>query len=161
MTERPRIAARKHSERPHVLIVSDDPSLADFLNEGLPLGGFWTTVIASGLQALEVFRLRQFDLVVLDWDLGSFGALELLRRLRGISTRSRTATPRTIAPVVLIAERPVDLPETERSALGVRRALHAPLEIDEVARELHAVFDEWHYSFPDVPLSDDPLRENF
>lgn len=161
MTERPRIQARKHSERPHVLIISDDPTLAEFLNEGLPLGGFWTTVIASGLQALEIFRLRQFDLVVLDWELGSFGAHEFLRRLRGVSTRSGRSRPRTNAPVVLIAERPIDLPESERAVLGVNRALNAPLEIDDVARELHSVFDEWRYSFPDVPLSDDPLRENF
>ena len=35
MTERPLLAARKHSERPHVLIISDDVSLATFLNEGL------------------------------------------------------------------------------------------------------------------------------
>jgi DNA-binding response OmpR family regulator len=160
MTDRPRLTARKHSERPHVLIVSDDPGLSGFLNNGLPLGGFWTTVIASGLQALEVFRLRQFDLVVLDWDLQSFDALEFLRRLRGVSTRSATARPRTVAPVVVISENPARLDEKDRSLLEVSRMLHAPLDIDEVVRELHAVFEDWRQAFPDVPLSDDPLREN-
>jgi DNA-binding response OmpR family regulator len=161
MTQRPRLTARKHSERPHVLIVSDDPSLTSFLNEGLPLGGFWTTVISSGLQALEVFRLRQFDMVLLDWQLQSFQSLEFLKRLRGVSTRSATSEARTMAPVVVISEHPAHLAEVDQSILGVSRMLHAPLELDEVARELHAVFDEWRYSFPDVPLSDDPLRENF
>lgn len=161
MTDRPLLTARKHSERPHVLIVSDDPSLSKFLNEGLPLGGFWTTVIASGLQALEVFRLRQFDLVILDWELQSFQAHEFLRRLRGVSGRSNAATPRTQAPVVLISEDPAHLDEGNQSLLGVSRMLHAPLDIDEVARELHAVFAEWRQAFPDVPLSDDPLRANF
>lgn len=160
MTDRPLLTARKHSERPHVLIVSDDPGLSKFLNEGLPLGGFWATVIASGLQALEVFRLRQFDLVVLDWDLQSFDALEFLRRLRGVSTRSATTRPRTTAPVVLISEDPAHLDENDRSLLDVSRMLHAPLDIDEVVRELHAVFEDWRQAFPDVPLSDDPLREN-
>jgi DNA-binding response OmpR family regulator len=158
VTDRPRLQARKHSERPHVLIVSDDPSLATFLNEGLPLGGFWTTVIASGLQALEIFRLRQFDLIVLDWQLGSFGAHELLRRLRGVSSRSSTTAARTTAPVVILSERPAELPDEEIGALGVDRMLHAPLEIEDVVRELHAVFEEWRYAFPDIPLSDDPLR---
>lgn len=158
MTDRPRLQARKHSERPHVLIVSDDPSLATFLNEGLPLGGFWTTVIASGLQALEIFRLRQFDLIVLDWELGSFGAHELLRRLRGVSSRSSATAARTTAPVVILSEMPAELPDEEIGALGVDRMLHAPLEIDDVVRELHAVFEEWRYAFPDIPLSDDPLR---
>ena len=161
MTERPRVQARKHSERPHVLIVSDDPSLTAFLNEGLPLGGFWRTVIGSGLQALEVFRLRQFDILVLDWDLQSFQALEFLKRLRGVSSRSSASEARTIAPAVLISEHPAHLSEEDQSLLGVSRMLHAPLDLDDVARELHAVFDEWRYSFPDVPLSDDPLRENF
>lgn len=160
MTDRPLLQARKHSERPHVLIISDDASLTTFLSEGLPLGGFWTTVIASGLQALEIFRIRQFDMIVLDWGLGSFGAHELLRRLRGVSSRSSAEAARTTAPVVLITELPADLSEEESRALGVSRILNAPLELEELVRELHAVFDEWRYAFPDVPLSDDPLRSN-
>jgi two-component system, OmpR family, response regulator len=161
MTERPRLQARKHSERPHVLIVSDDPSLTTFLNEGLPLGGFWTTVISSGLQALEVFRLRQFDILIVDWELQSFQALEFLKRLRGVSTRSSGNEARTIAPIVLISEHPAHLTEEDQFLLGVSRMLQAPLELDEVARELHATFEEWRYSFPNIPMSDDPLRENF
>lgn len=159
MTDGPRIQARRHSERPHVLIVSDDPSLSSFLNEGLPLGGFWTSVIASGLQALEVFRLRQFDIVVIDWGLQSFGALEFLKRLRGVSSRDATSEPRTLAPVILIAEHPVHLDEEVISRLGVNRMLSAPLDIEDVVRELHRVFDDWRMAYPDTPLSDDPLRE--
>ena len=81
MSERPRLAARQQHHRPHVLIVCDDPSLSEFLAEGLPLGGFWTSVIASGLQAIEVFRLRQFDMILLDTGLTSFSWIELVRRL--------------------------------------------------------------------------------
>jgi len=158
VTLRPRIEERKHSERPHVLIVSDDTSLSSFLSEGLPLGGFWTSVIASGLQALEVFRLRQFDLVVIDWSLQSFGALEFLRRLRGQSSRDASSTPRTTAPVVLIAEEPIQLDADARRRLGVGAMLHAPLEIDEVARALHTVFLAWREDHPDVPLADSSSR---
>lgn len=159
MTDRPRLRERRHSERPHVLIVSDDESLSAFLNEGLPLGGFWTTVIASGLQALEVFRLRQFDLIVIDWSLQSFGSLELLRRLRGVSTRTKTSEPRTMAPVVLISDQPADVPVEEQARLGISRLLHAPLELEEIVRELHSVFEEWRTAYPDARLSEDPLRE--
>lgn len=160
MTDRPRLKERRHNERPHVLIVSDDESLSSFLNEGLPLGGFWTSVIASGLQALEVFRLRQFDMVLIDWSLQSFGALEFLKRLRGLSTRTTSAAARTTAPVVLISEHPVDLPREEQARLGINRMLHAPLELEDVVRELHSVFAEWRIAYPDMPLSDDPLRAN-
>lgn len=161
VTDRPRLQERRQFERPHVLIVSDDPSLVSFLEEGLPLGGFWVSVIASGLQALEVFRLRQFDLVVLDWSLQSFHALEFLKRLRGVSTRATGAEARTSAPVVVISEDPVDLADADRAQLTVARALHAPLEIEDVVRELHAVFARWREDYPDTPLSDDPLRASF
>lgn len=161
MTEKPLLAARKHSERPHVLIVSDDPSLAQFLSEGLPLGGFWTTVIASGLQALEVFRLRQFDIIAIDWDLRSFNALEMIRRLRGLSSRSGASEARTTAPIVVISDHPVDVDPIEMAHLDIGRMLHAPLELDELVPELHALYDEWRERYPATPLSDSPLREKF
>jgi DNA-binding response OmpR family regulator len=159
LTEKPRLAARKHSERPHVLIVSDDPSLAQFLNEGLPLGGFWTTVIASGLQALEVFRLRQFDIIAVDLELRSFNALELIRRLRGLSSRSAADDARTNAPIVLISEHPVTLDEDEVARLEIGRVLHAPLDLEDLVPEVHAMYEEWRERYPLVPLSDSPLGE--
>lgn len=158
MTDRPLLNARKHSERPHVLIVTDDASLAAFLNEGLPLGGFWTTVISSGLQVLEVFRLRQFDIIVIDWDLRSFGALELIRRLRGLSTRSNGVAARTTAPIVVISEQPADLGADECARLEISRLFTAPLELGELVPELHAMFEEWRARYPSMVLSDDPLR---
>lgn len=160
MTERPLLAARKHSERPHVLIVSDDPSLATFLNEGLPMGGFWTTVIASGLQALEVFRLRQFDIIALDYELRSFDAIELVKRLRGISSRAENSTARTTAPIVLISEGEITIDPEMMAHLGISRALSAPLDLDDLAPDLHQVYEDWREAYPSLPLSDDPLREN-
>src|SRR5918998_4009118 len=89
-------------QRPHVLIVSDDPELTTFLGEGLVYAGFWTSAIARAMQALEVFRLRSFDVMVLDAALGGIGAVELLRRLRGRSDRA-TASERTDIPILIIA----------------------------------------------------------
>lgn len=160
MTDKPLLNARKHNERPHVLIISDDVSLATFLNEGLPMGGFWTTVIASGLQALEVFRLRQFDIIALDHGLRSFNSVELVRRLRGQSTRANQDSARTNAPIVLIGETEIKMDPELVDQLGISRLFSAPLELEELAPELHRVFEEWQEAHPSVPLSDDPLREN-
>lgn len=160
MTDRPLLAARKHSERPHVLIISDDPSLATFLNEGLPLGGFWTTVIASGLQALEVFRLRQFDIIALDNELRSFDAIELVKRLRGLSSRADQDKPRTTAPIILISEAEITIDPEMMAHLGISRALSAPLDLDDLAPDLHQVYEDWREAYPSLPLSDDPSREN-
>lgn len=154
---RPRLEARQSSERPHVLIVTDDPGLSMFLAEGLPLGGFWASVIANGLQALEVFRLRQFDLIVVDAGMQSFDAAEFLRRLRGISDLDRGGAPRTSAPAVVIhAASPSGTEAMAGSSveLGVAATLVAPLELEDIVRVLHQVFQDWRQNHPDTPLAD-------
>lgn len=151
--ERPRLAARQQYERPHILVVTDDPDLAAFLEDGLPLGGFWMSLIASGIQALEVFRLRQFDLVLIDLELGSFRASELIRRLRGQSDRAEGETARTTAPIVTIATHET-LDVEDRAALAIADSMQAPLDIEEVVQRLHAVFAAWRQANPDAPLAD-------
>lgn len=154
MTDRPRIRARQVNERPHVLVVTDDPLLSEFLAEGLPLGGFWVSVIASGLQALEVFRLRAFDMVVIDAGLQSFQAMELIKRLRGTSTRVEDRTPRTLSPLVIVSEDVLELGNDERRDLSIAAVLQAPLDIDVIVRYLHEVFNVWRLENPDTQLAD-------
>jgi DNA-binding response OmpR family regulator len=154
MQERPRLDRQRQNQRPHVLIVCDEPSLSEFLAEGLPLGGFWTSVIASGLQAIEVFRLRQFDIVVIDAGLTSFSWIELIRRLRGVSSRVPEGDVRTSAPIVIVSDRTLTIDTNELASLGVEKTLVAPLELDVVVRELHATFDQWQDRHPDLPLAD-------
>lgn len=153
-TLRPREDARRQHERPHVLIITDDQSLATFLGEGLMMGGFWTSLISHGLQVLEVFRLRQFDLIVLDHELGNFDALELVRRLRGTSARTSESTPRTSAPVIVMtsSSTPPQIPTD--GDLGISAVLNAPVELEEVVQTLHQVFESWRQDHPDTPLAD-------
>lgn len=154
MSDRPRLASQRQYQRPHVLIVCDDPSLTGFLNDGLPLGGFWTSVIASGLQAIEVFRLRQFDIVLIDAGLTSFSPLELMRRLRGKSSRSGAGEERTAAPIVIVSDGNNDFASNQVEDLGVELMVTAPLELDDLVRSLHTVFERWKQRYPDLPLAD-------
>lgn len=154
---RPREEARRRHERPHALIITDDPSLSTFLGEGLQMGGFWTSVISHGLQVLEVFRLRQFDLIVLDFELGNFDAVELIQRLRGASARSTESTPRTQAPMVIMSSSPVALEPSEQESLGISAILQAPVELEDVVQTLHRTFETWRRLHPDTPLADESL----
>lgn len=158
---RPRIDEQRHHERPHVLIISDDPSLASFLSEGLPLGGFWTSVIASGLQALEVFRLRQFDLVVVDATLQSFDALELMRRLRGTSRRARVSPQRTTAPFLVFGQLSSDRDDFSNTDLGIAARFDPPVELKEIVPALHQAFAQWRSDHPDTPLADAAALRDF
>lgn len=158
---RPRIEQQRHYERPHVLIISDDPLLATFLSEGLPLGGFWTSVIASGLQALEVFRLRQFDLIAIDATLQSFDALELMRRLRGKSARAKGSSPRTAAPFVVFGSRPLADDQRKDVELGIVARFEPPVELDEIVPVMHEAFAQWRSDHPDTPLADAAALRDF
>ena len=136
--------------RPHAIIVSDDPDLRTFLGEGLLMAGFWTSAVASGIQAIEVFRLRSFDLVIIDANLAGLGASELVRRLRG---RQVGSAPLTDVPIVAIAP---DGPARDRLAgsVTVDAVFEAPIKLDELAAALMALVREWRAAHPDRPVSD-------
>lgn len=118
------------------------------------MGGFWTSVVSHGLQVLEVFRLRQFDLIVLDFELGNFEAMELLLRLRGASPRAAEQDARTAAPIVVMSSQQVGLDPAEQMKLGVGATLQAPVDLEDVVRTLHQVFETWRLDHPNTPLAD-------
>lgn len=127
--------------RPHLAIVTDDLSLSHFLTEGLLYEGFWTSAIGSGLQFLEVLRLRSFEAVILDAGLGDIGVGEVLRRMRGASDRVRTDTPRSEMPAMVIAGFPGEIDLSDVLTSGGQGLLEPPLEIEDVALAMKALLD--------------------
>jgi CheY-like chemotaxis protein len=140
-------------ERPHVLIVSADHDLTDFLGEGLIYAGFWTSVIADAFQALEVFRLRSFDIILLDAALGGIGALEFVQRLRGRSDRA-PGDVRSDIPLVLIAADASEVPPGIQHGDDPAATLLAPVELPEIAATLMNAVLAWRTSHPDRAWAD-------
>jgi DNA-binding response OmpR family regulator len=71
------------SAQPHrVLVVEDEPALADTLDYSLTRQGYEVTVAMDGAKALEIARREQPDLVVLDVMLPSLDGFEVCRILR-------------------------------------------------------------------------------
>ncbi|MDP9365432.1 MAG: response regulator [Chloroflexota bacterium] len=148
----PTPAERGQGQRPHVLIVSDDLGLRLFLGEGLLLAGFWTSAIASALQVLEVFRLRSFDLVLVDAGLAGIGGLELVRRLRGRS--GRAGAPRTDVPILLVTDDPATLDPAVAREAGADGVVAAPIELADLAPRLSDVVYAWRAAHPGRPFAD-------
>ncbi len=72
------------SER--ILVVEDDPRMADLLRRGLIFEGYQVELAGDGETALSISRDRMPDLVVLDLMLpGALDGLEVCRRLRAAS----------------------------------------------------------------------------
>ncbi len=66
-----------------VLIIEDDPKIADFLRRGLLYEGYQVSLATDGQEGLSAARDRPPDIVILDWMLpGKIDGLEVCRRLR-------------------------------------------------------------------------------
>lgn len=142
-------------QRPHVLIVSDDHGLAEFLSEGLTMAGFWTSVIASALQTLEVFRLRTFDLIVVDAALDGLGAEQLLVRLLDSGGSSSSLTDR---PVVVLAGSADEMSAARASELGATRIYYPPVDLEPLALEFFALVQAWRDTHPDALWADEAAQ---
>ncbi len=138
--------------RPHVLIVSDDLGLSQFLNEGLVIAGFWTSVVASSLQTLELFRLRTFDLMIVDVALEGLGVEELLRRLIEPDIDGNV---RTDIPILAVAGDPQEVTPAVLALVGTERILLPPIEIELLAAQLFQIVGEWRAEHPDRPWADE------
>ena len=69
-------------ERGAVLVVDDEPTIAEVVARYLDRAGYRTEVAGNGLKALEVAASHRPDLVVLDLMLPGLDGLEVMRRLR-------------------------------------------------------------------------------
>src|SRR5579862_8431715 len=70
---------------PHVLVVDDDPSVRQLVDDYLGSNDFRVTGVESGTQLLTTLRAQVIDLVLLDLRLRAEDGMQLLRTLRAES----------------------------------------------------------------------------
>ncbi len=68
--------------RGSVLVVDDEPTIAEVVSRYLERAGYRACVAGDGISAVEMSAALQPDLVVLDIMLPGLGGLEVMRRLR-------------------------------------------------------------------------------
>ena len=71
---------------PRVLVVDDEPQIAQIARDYLEHAGFSVIVAGDGRKALDLARSRQPDLIVLDLALPKIDGLDVARELRREST---------------------------------------------------------------------------
>jgi two-component system, OmpR family, copper resistance phosphate regulon response regulator CusR len=72
----------------HVLLVEDEPKIADFISLGLVEEGYAVDIASAGDEALEWLRATEFDLVILDVLLPVVDGMEVCRQLRAEGIRT-------------------------------------------------------------------------
>ena len=119
-----------HGER--VLLVEDEPSLAEMNQRRLASLGYRVTAETDAARALGTFRARpaDFDLVVSDYLMPGMVGLDFAREIHNL---------RPDVPIVLLTGYIENLPDEAIRAAGVRRLISKPATILELGIALHEV----------------------
>jgi len=137
-----------------ILIVEDDPVLADGLTRSLRNAEYAVDCVTNGTEADHVLTAQSYDLVILDLGLPGLDGFEILRRLRrrgsnvpALVLTARDALDDRVRGLDLGADdymiKPFDLPELEARARAlIRRGqsgggsllVHGSLVLDTAGR---------------------------
>lgn len=116
------------AERPHILIVEDDPGVVQGLVRGLHRAGFETSLAMTGDEGLHRILDEPFDLVLLDLMLPGPSGFEILEQVRN----------RVSVPITVLSARS-DLPSRLQSfAAGAIDFVPKPFFIEELVARIHA-----------------------
>lgn len=97
----------------HILVVDDEPFLAEFTSSLLEFNGFRTTIVTDSTEALNLFREQpdEFVMLVTDQTMPGISGVELIRKLREI---------RSDLPIILCSGYSEDLIVEDVKKIGVR-----------------------------------------
>ena len=112
-----------------ILLVEDDPRLAEMLSEYLGQAGFRITVAPLGAAALERLSSAEYDVVVLDLMLPDMDGLDVCRRLRATSD----------TPVLMLSGRGDAIDRIVGLELGADDYLPKPFQPRELLARLRAI----------------------
>jgi heavy metal response regulator len=113
-----------------VLVVEDDPAVADFVGQGLRESSFAVDVAEDGLQGRQMAGESAYDIIVLDLMLPGLSGLELLRELR----QQDVATP-----VICLTARDTVDDRVRGLNLGADDYLVKPFSFTELLARVHAL----------------------
>ena len=119
-----------------ILIVEDDTGISDFVIPELEHEGYSTCLAVTGRAALEKFETEKPDLILLDIMLPELNGLEVLRRIRAVST----------VPVILETARGETIDKINGLNLGADDYIPKPFEIEELLARINALLRRVNFS---------------
>jgi DNA-binding response OmpR family regulator len=122
-----------------VLIVEDEPDVADIVRRAVRSAAWSPTAVATGREALLAAAGDEFDLVVLDVGLPDLDGFEICRRLRARGART---------PILLLTARDALRDRVTGLDAGADDYLPKPFDVEELLARLRALARR-----PAAPLS--------
>jgi two-component system response regulator MprA len=111
-----------------VLVVEDEPNIADFIRRGLIYKGYEVDVVHTGGEALNAARNRLPDAVILDLMLPDMDGVEVCQRLRAADD----------LPIIMLTARDAVSDKVQGLDAGADDYITKPFEFEELMARLRA-----------------------
>jgi two-component system alkaline phosphatase synthesis response regulator PhoP len=114
----------------HILVVDDEPRIAEIARDYLERAGYRVTTAGNGTDALALARTRHPDLIVLDLGLPHMDGLDVTRTLRKQSN----------VPIIMLTARVDESDKLVGLELGADDYVTKPFSPKELVARVRAVF---------------------
>ncbi len=114
-----------------VLVVEDNPDIAELVSLHLRDLDCEVSLAADGLRGLDEARARRYDLIILDLMLPGMEGLELCRRLRGETDYT---------PILMLTAKSSEVDRVVGLEMGADDYLTKPFSIGELLARVKAIF---------------------
>lgn len=115
-----------------VLAVDDSRSLRQMVCFSLKTAGFQVTEAVDGLEALELAKSQQFDLVLTDQNMPRMDGLSLIQQLRQLPSYQKV-------PILMLTTEASDEMKAKGRAAGATGWLVKPFDPDRLIAVVHKV----------------------
>jgi len=129
-----------------ILLVEDDPKLAEFIEAELSLEGYSVTVTPNGMDGLSIARDAQPDLLILDWMLPGISGLDLCLRLRKTGIQ---------VPIIMLTAKDEVPDRVTGLNAGADDYVTKPFSMEELLARVKARLRRTHTEEPDVLVFED------
>jgi two-component system phosphate regulon response regulator PhoB len=126
------MVAFRHMARERILLIEDEPDIAEVLQYNLEKEGFDVELAHRGDSGLEALRRQAPDLILLDLMLPGIDGLELTRMLKREATTARI-------PIVMLTARGEEVDRIVGLELGADDYISKPFSPREVVLRVKAV----------------------
>lgn len=111
-----------------ILIIEDDPYIAELEKDYLEVAGFKVSICPDGLKALELIRENAYHLLIIDIMLPGLDGLEILRHIREEQD----------IPVLLVSAKKEEIDKIKGFSLGANDYITKPFSPGELVARVKA-----------------------
>ena len=127
-----------------ILIVEDEPPLAELLRYNIETGGFKTLMTTCGEEALLTAAEEKPDLIILDWMLPDISGIEVCRNLR---SRHESKS----VPIIMLTAKGEDSDKVSGLGAGADDYIVKPFSPAELLARINAVLRRSRQTFQAEP----------